>query len=71
MLLPIPFQAKSSIWSFFLCLMVTEEGEGLDGSSSIPLDDVVQVDFGAVEVVQCLIEHHSAIFTDVDETVWR
>lgn len=51
--------------------MVTDEGEGVDASSSIPLDDIVQVDFGAVEVVQCLIEHHNAIFTDADETIWR
>uniref|UniRef100_A0A1J3CBQ4 Putative Rho GTPase-activating protein n=1 Tax=Noccaea caerulescens TaxID=107243 RepID=A0A1J3CBQ4_NOCCA len=51
--------------------LLSEEGEGLDGSSSIPLDDIVQVDFAAVEVVQCLIEHHNAIFTDADETVWR
>lgn len=49
----------------------TDEGEGVDASSSIPLDDIAQVDFGAVEVVQCLIEHHNAIFTDADETVWR
>ncbi|CAN7012392.1 unnamed protein product [Brassica rapa subsp. trilocularis] len=50
--------------------LLSDEGEGVDASSSIPLDDIVQVDFGAVEVVQCLIEHHNAIFTDADETVW-
>nr|VDD39486.1 unnamed protein product [Brassica oleracea] len=48
--------------------LLSDEGEGVDASSSIPLDDIAQVDFGAVEVVQCLIEHHNAIFTDADET---
>ncbi|KAH0870495.1 hypothetical protein HID58_077517 [Brassica napus] len=48
--------------------LLSDEGEGVDASSSIPLDDIVQVDFGAVEVVQCLIEHHNAIFTDAEET---
>ena len=43
----------------------------VDASSSISLDDIVQVDFGAVDVVQCLIENHNAIFTDAGETVWR
>jgi hypothetical protein len=42
-----------------------------DVSSAIPLDDELPVDFGAIEVVQCLIEHHNAIFTDANETVWR
>ncbi|CAH2044005.1 unnamed protein product [Thlaspi arvense] len=52
--------------------LLSDEGEeGVDASSSIPLDDIVEVDFGAVEVVQCLIEHHNAIFTDAGETVWR
>ncbi|KAJ0236351.1 putative Rho GTPase-activating protein [Hirschfeldia incana] len=51
--------------------LLSDEGEGVDASSSISLADVVQVDFGAVDVVQCLIEHHNAIFTDAGETVWR
>ncbi|CDY68245.1 BnaAnng26590D [Brassica napus] len=52
--------------------LLSDEGEGVvDASSSISLDDIVQVDFGAVDVVQCLIEHHNAIFTDAGETVWR
>ncbi|XP_052174330.1 uncharacterized Rho GTPase-activating protein At5g61530 [Diospyros lotus] len=51
--------------------MLDEEGEDADASSPIPLDDGLPVDFGAIEVVQCLIEHHNAIFTDANETVWR
>ncbi|KAL4574906.1 hypothetical protein LXL04_021746 [Taraxacum kok-saghyz] len=43
-----------------------------DVSSAIPLDDgVPPIDFSAIEVLQCLIEHHNAIFTDANETVWR
>ncbi|XP_047316151.1 uncharacterized Rho GTPase-activating protein At5g61530 isoform X2 [Impatiens glandulifera] len=48
-----------------------EEDEDEDASSPIPLDDGMPIDFGAIEVVQCLIEHHNAIFTDANETVWR
>ncbi|KAJ7949490.1 small G protein family protein / RhoGAP family protein [Quillaja saponaria] len=51
--------------------MLAEEGEGGDASSLIPLDDGMPVDFGAIEVVQCLIEHHNEIFTDANETIWR
>ncbi|CAK9135131.1 unnamed protein product [Ilex paraguariensis] len=51
--------------------MLAEEGEDMDASSPIPLDDGLQVDFGAIEVVQCLIEHHNAIFTEANVTVWR
>ncbi|XP_065871652.1 uncharacterized Rho GTPase-activating protein At5g61530 isoform X2 [Euphorbia lathyris] len=51
--------------------MLAEEGEGTDASSAIPLDDGMPVDFGAIEVVQCLIEQHNTIFTDAHETVWR
>ncbi|WCJ36445.1 small G protein family protein / RhoGAP family protein [Euphorbia peplus] len=51
--------------------MLAEEGEGTDASSAIPLDDGAPVDFGAIEVVQCLIEQHNTIFTDAHETVWR
>ncbi|CAI9771823.1 unnamed protein product [Fraxinus pennsylvanica] len=40
-------------------------------SSSIPLDDGLPLDFGAIEVIQCLIEHHNAIFTDAHETFWK
>lgn len=40
-------------------------------SSAIPLDDGMPPDYDAIEVVQCLIEHHNAIFTDANETVWR
>ncbi|KAI4323729.1 hypothetical protein L6164_023312 [Bauhinia variegata] len=49
--------------------MLADEGE--DASSPIPLDDGTPVDYGAIEVIQCLIEHHNAIFTDANETVWR
>ncbi|XP_019149655.1 PREDICTED: uncharacterized Rho GTPase-activating protein At5g61530 isoform X2 [Ipomoea nil] len=51
--------------------MLADEDENVDASSPIPLDDGLPVDFGAIEVVQCLIEHHNAIFTDANETVWR
>ncbi|XP_021905588.1 uncharacterized Rho GTPase-activating protein At5g61530 [Carica papaya] len=51
--------------------MLAEEGEDMDASSAIPLDDDIPIDFGAIEVVQCLIEHHNAIFTDANETIWR
>lgn len=51
--------------------MLADEAEEVDASSPIPLDDGLPVDFGAIEVVQCLIEHHNAIFTDANETVWR
>ncbi|CAI0449624.1 unnamed protein product, partial [Linum tenue] len=49
----------------------TEEGEEMEVSSAIPLDDGAPVDFGAIEVIQCLIEQHNSIFTDANETVWR
>lgn len=48
-----------------------EDGEDIDASSPIPLDDGMPIDFAAIEVVQCLIEHHNAIFTDANETTWR
>ncbi|VFQ72767.1 unnamed protein product [Cuscuta campestris] len=51
--------------------MLADEDESIDASSPIPLDDGLPVDFGAIEVLQCLIEHHNAIFTDANETVWR
>nr|XP_043616811.1 uncharacterized Rho GTPase-activating protein At5g61530 [Erigeron canadensis] len=51
--------------------MLADENEDMDASSAIPLDDGVPIDFSAIEVLQCLIEHHNAIFTDANETVWR
>ncbi|KAI9115434.1 hypothetical protein K1719_013753 [Acacia pycnantha] len=51
--------------------MLNDEGEDMDASSHIPLDDGTPVDFAAIDVVQYLIEHHNAIFTDANETVWR
>ncbi|KAF8380543.1 hypothetical protein HHK36_028030 [Tetracentron sinense] len=51
--------------------ILSEEGDDIDASSLIPLDDGLPTDFGVIEVVQCLIEHHNAIFTDANETVWR
>ncbi|XP_042505796.1 uncharacterized Rho GTPase-activating protein At5g61530 [Macadamia integrifolia] len=51
---------------------LSEEGDVTDASSAIPLDDDGSLtDFGAIEVVQSLIEHHRAIFTEANETVWR
>ncbi|XP_010258815.1 PREDICTED: uncharacterized Rho GTPase-activating protein At5g61530 isoform X2 [Nelumbo nucifera] len=49
---------------------ILSEGDNVDASSQIPLDDGSPTDFAAIEVVQCLIEHHNAIFTDANETVW-
>ncbi|KAK8658882.1 hypothetical protein V6N13_029101 [Hibiscus sabdariffa] len=54
-----------------LFVMATDDGEDMDASSHIPLDDGMPVDFGAIEVIQCLIEQHNPIFTDANETVWR
>ncbi|CAI0450611.1 unnamed protein product [Linum tenue] len=51
--------------------LLSEEGEEMEVSSAIPLDDGAPVDFGAIEVIQCLIEQHNSIFTDANETVWR
>ncbi|XP_022737190.1 uncharacterized Rho GTPase-activating protein At5g61530-like [Durio zibethinus] len=51
--------------------MLADDGEDMDASSPIPLDDGMLVDFGAIEVIQCLIEQHNPIFTDANETVWR
>ncbi|KAE9617293.1 putative Rho GTPase activation protein [Lupinus albus] len=51
--------------------MLADDDEAILASSPIPLDDGTPVDFGAIEVVQLLIEHHNAIFTDANETVWR
>ncbi|XP_057729750.1 uncharacterized Rho GTPase-activating protein At5g61530 [Arachis stenosperma] len=51
--------------------LLADDDEAIDASSPIPLDDGAPVDFGAIEVVQLLIEHHNAIFTDANETVWR
>lgn len=48
-----------------------EDDEAQDASSSIPLDDGMAVDFRAIEVIQCLIGHHNAVFADASETVWR
>ncbi|XVF49405.1 hypothetical protein PTKIN_Ptkin04bG0009200 [Pterospermum kingtungense] len=51
--------------------MLTDDGEDMEASSHIPLDDGMPVDFGAIEVIQCLIEQHNPIFTDANETTWR
>ncbi|KAF8412437.1 hypothetical protein HHK36_000401 [Tetracentron sinense] len=51
--------------------ILSEEGDDVDASSPIPLDDGLPTDFNAIEVVQCLIQHHNAIFTDGNETVWK
>ncbi|KAL8149302.1 putative Rho GTPase-activating protein At5g61530 [Apium graveolens] len=51
--------------------MLAEETEGVDASTPISLDDGLPADFSAIDVVQCLIEHHNEIFSDANETVWR
>ena len=51
--------------------MADEDDDTADASSQIPLDDDAPPDYGAIEVIQCLIEHHNTIFTDANETVWR
>jgi hypothetical protein len=53
--------------------MIADEDDvdDVDASSQIPLDDASPPDYSAIEVIQCLIEHHNAIFTDANETVWR
>ncbi|MQL72696.1 hypothetical protein Taro_005057 [Colocasia esculenta] len=51
--------------------ILNDEDSSDDASSFIPLDDGVPPDYGAIEVIQCLIEHHNAVFTDANETVWR
>ncbi|XP_052163535.1 uncharacterized Rho GTPase-activating protein At5g61530 isoform X1 [Oryza glaberrima] len=45
--------------------------DDVDASSQIPLDDASPPDYSSIEVIQSLIEHHNAIFTDANETVWR
>lgn len=57
--------------SYFLVSFAADDGEATDASSFIPLDDGMPVDYGAIEVVQLLIEHHNAVFTDANETVWK
>lgn len=56
---------------FSVLSLGVDESEEMDASSAIPLDDGMPIDFGAIEVVQCLMEQHNAIFTDANETVWR
>lgn len=51
--------------------ILSDEEDDLHASSTIPLDDGLPTDYGSIEVVQCLIEHHNAIFTDANETIWR
>ncbi|XP_074281842.1 putative Rho GTPase-activating protein At5g61530 [Silene latifolia] len=50
---------------------ILEDSDDEDASSPIPLDDGLPIDFAAVEVIRCLIDHHNAIFTDANETIWR
>lgn len=60
------------LWLLFnkFYLVADEDDDGADASSQIPLDDDAPPDYGAIEVIQCLIEHHNAIFTDANETTW-
>ncbi|XP_068640297.1 uncharacterized Rho GTPase-activating protein At5g61530 [Aristolochia californica] len=50
---------------------LSDEENDNDASSPVPLDDGFPTDFGAIEVIQCLIEHHNAIFSDANETIWK
>jgi hypothetical protein len=60
------------IQSNFAYIIADEDDvDDVDASSQIPLDDASPPDYSAIEVIQCLIEHHNAIFTDANETVWR
>ncbi|KAK1285240.1 putative Rho GTPase-activating protein [Acorus calamus] len=52
-------------------ILSDEDDDGLGASSLIPLDDSSPPDYDAIQVIQCLIEHHNAIFTDANETTWR
>lgn len=54
---------------YYPCLLLPEDDDV--ASSPVPLDDGWQTDFGVVEVIHCLIEHHNAVFTEVHETVWK
>ncbi|KAL1533077.1 hypothetical protein AAHA92_33015 [Salvia divinorum] len=58
--------SNNSVWE-----MLSADDEAEDASSSIPLDDGMAVDFHAIEAIQCLIGHHSSIFTESSETLWR
>ena len=49
---------------------ISDEG-GTGTSTLIPLDDAAGPDYDAIEAVQCLIEHHNAVFTDANETIWK
>ncbi|KAJ6837003.1 putative Rho GTPase-activating protein [Iris pallida] len=51
--------------------LLFDEDDSYNAASQIPLDDGSPPDYGAIEVIQCLIEHHNAIFTDANETIWR
>eukprot|EP00252_Welwitschia_mirabilis_P004809 TRINITY_DN15116_c0_g1_i1.p1 TRINITY_DN15116_c0_g1~~TRINITY_DN15116_c0_g1_i1.p1 ORF type:complete len:396 (+),score=85.92 TRINITY_DN15116_c0_g1_i1:622-1809(+) len=45
--------------------------DNMDVESQIPLDDGTQaVDYVVVDTIQCLIEQHSIVFIDVEETIW-
>ncbi|XP_031383942.1 uncharacterized Rho GTPase-activating protein At5g61530 isoform X2 [Punica granatum] len=61
-------QNQNEMPSYTAWDMLEEEDGTVD---PIPLDDGAPIDYGAIEVIQCLIEHHNAIFTDANETVWR
>ncbi|MQM17521.1 hypothetical protein Taro_050493 [Colocasia esculenta] len=51
---------------------ILNDEDSIDNASSfIPLDDSVPPDYGVIEVIQCLIEHHNVVFTDANETLWR
>lgn len=55
----------------FILYITADDVDNMDVSSHIPLDDGMPVDFGAIEVIQCLIEQHNPIFTNANDRVWR
>ncbi|OVA04674.1 Rho GTPase-activating protein domain [Macleaya cordata] len=57
----------NSAWA----ILSEEEGDTIDASSAIPLDDGSITDLSSIEVIQCLIQQHNDIFTDANVTVWR
>ncbi|XP_039142283.1 uncharacterized Rho GTPase-activating protein At5g61530 [Dioscorea cayenensis subsp. rotundata] len=62
----IDLSSSNDAWKDLL-----DDDDGNDNASSqIPLDDGFPLDYGAIEVILCLIQHHNAIFTDANETVW-
>lgn len=66
-----PSKTPGSASNYLANDYLLDEDDSFDVASQIPLDDGSPPDYGAIEVIQCLIEHHNAIFTDANETIWR